>query len=138
MKALPALVRLHRWQLDERRRDVAELERLVADLQAQRSGLDTEMAAEQTIARAAGPGAFAYPGFAQGVIARRARLDASIAELNDRIAAARELLDVQFRELKRYEIAEDSRQRRARYAADRRAQTMLDEVGLEMHRRRAT
>ena len=81
-------------------------------------------------------GAFAYAGFARGVISRRETLQNSLAELEARIAAAQQDVAEAFQDLKRHEIALAAKQRRQREEADRRQQVELDEVSIEMHRRR--
>ena len=47
---LKSLIRLHRWQVDERRRQVAELEGFAEKLRQDMARLAEERAAEQTAA----------------------------------------------------------------------------------------
>jgi hypothetical protein len=136
MRALSTLIRMHRHLLDEKRRALTDLENLRADLIAQRDKLEAELVREQEVARQVEVGAFAYAGFARGVISRREKLQASLTELEARIAAAQEEVATAFQDLKRHEIALAARQRRQREEADRRRQIELDEVSIEMHRRR--
>jgi flagellar FliJ protein len=137
MRALSTLIRMHRHQLDEKRRAVTDLESLRADLIRQREKLEADLVQEQEVAKKVEVGAFAYAGFARGVITRREKLQASLAELEARIAAAQEEVATAFQDLKRHEIALAAKQRRQREEEERRRQTELDEVSLEMHRRRS-
>lgn len=136
MRALSTLIRMHRYQLDEKRRALTDLENLRADLVRQREKLEADLVQEQEVAKKVEVGAFAYAGFARGVINRREKLQGSLAELDARIAAAQQDVAAAFQDLKRHEIALAAKQRRQREEADRRQQAELDEVSLEMHRRR--
>ncbi len=138
MKGLPALIRLHRWQLDEKRRELADLQRLEDDMLAQVQRLHDEVAAEQDYAQNADTGGLAYGGFAAGVLLRRQRIEQSIAEIGRRIEAKREELAESFRDLKRYETTLAQREKRAALEADRRAQAALDEISMIQFQRKAT
>jgi flagellar export protein FliJ len=137
MRALSTLIRMHRYQLDEKRRALTDLENLRADLIRQREKLESDLAQEQEVAKKVEVGAYAYAGFARGVIARREKLQGSLAELEGRIAAAQEDVATAFQDLKRHEIALAAKQRRQREEEERRRQIELDEVSIEMHRRRS-
>jgi len=136
MRTLSTLIKMHRYALDEKRRALTDLENLRADLVGQREKLEADLVREQDVAKQTESGAFAYAGFHQGYIQRRDRLIASLAELETRIAAAQEDVSVAYQDVKRHEIALASRQRKQREEEERRAQNVLDEVSLDMHRRR--
>lgn len=137
MKGLAALIRLHSWRLDEKRRELADLQRLEDQLLADAQRLEAEMAAEQEFAaKNSDTGAFSYGGFAIGVIERRKRIAASIAEVRRRIDDKRAEVAEAFQELKRYEITQAERKKRQQAEANRRAQADLDEISLEQYQRR--
>jgi flagellar FliJ protein len=136
MRTLSTLIKMHRHALDEKRRALTDLENLRADLIAQREKLDADLAREQDVAKQTESGAFAYAGFHQGYIQRRDRLALSLAELETRIAAAQEDVSTAYQDVKRHEIALAARQRKQREEEDRRTQNTLDEISLDMHRRR--
>lgn len=136
MKGLAALIRLHSWRLDEKRRELADLQRLEDQFLADLQRLEAEVAAEQEFAKTSDSGAFSYGGFAVGVIERRKRIEASIAEVRRRIEEKNEEVAEAFRELKRYEITQAERLKRQRVEAERRAQAALDEMSLIQHQRR--
>jgi flagellar protein FliJ len=137
MRTLSTLIRMHRYRLDEKRRALTDLENLRADLVRQQDKLGAELVREQEVAKTAECGAFAYAGFARGYIERREKLLASLAEIGTRIEAAQDDVNVAFQDLKRHEIALAARQKRQREEAERRAQIELDEISLDMHRRRS-
>jgi flagellar FliJ protein len=137
VKGLSALIRLHRWQLDEKRRELAELQRLEDGMLGQVQRLEDEVAAEQDFAQSAETGGITYGGFARGVIHRRQKVEETIAAIRSQIELKREDLAGAFRDLKRYEITLKEREKRDRVAADRRTQGDLDEIAMQQHRRKA-
>lgn len=137
MRSLETLIRVQRRQLDQLRRDLAALETLAHDLREQAAALEAEVKTQQATAKRAAPEvAFAYSNFAQWAVERRARLAASIADVGGRLDAARAQASEAFQELKRFDIVLANRRARAREEASRRDQALLDEIGLEGHRRK--
>ena len=136
MSALDSLIRLHRWQLDERKRDLATLEDLAAKLNEEREKLEREDKREQLVAAASPEAAFAYAGYARGLIDRRRKIEQSQAEIVDQIARAREALAQAFQEAKRYEIAAANRVKVQEQRDAKRQQRVLDDLGVEGFRRK--
>jgi flagellar protein FliJ len=136
MSALDSLIRLHRWQLDERQRDLATLEALAASLAEERRRLEAEDRREREAAVTAPETAFAYAGYVRAMIERKRKLNQSEAEISSRILGAREALAEAFQEVKRYEIAAASRAKQQAAKLARIEQQALDELGIEGHRRR--
>ena len=134
MRGLPTLIRLLRWQLDEKRRKLGDLEHLRADFHAQSERLEVELRAEQDSAALTDEGRYAYPTYAEAVIDRRRTLVRSIAEVEASIAEAREEVAAAFEKVKTHEIVGERLEARAWAAAARREQLGFDEIGLEMYR----
>lgn len=137
MSTLDSLIRMHRWQLDERRRHVADLDALAEKLRDEQRRLDAEEKYEQQIAATSPEGAFAYAGYASGLIERRRKLIQSLAEVAEQIVAAREALAEAFQEMKRYETTAANRARQQQQRDERRQQRVLDDLGVERFRRRS-
>ena len=135
MSALESLIRIHRWQLDEQRRNVADIEQLVAKLRAEIERLAAEEIAEQSAAAQSSEASFAYGSYAGAVIERRRKLLQSLAGAEAQAAKAREVLGEVFQELKRYEIAAAKRVLNQRLEANRLQQNDMDEMAIEIHRR---
>lgn len=131
------LIRLHEFRVDEQRRKLGELLRMLEDLEKQAQRLEVELVDEQQIAaRTPGETDLTYGAYANAVIERRERIAASIAEAEEYVAQARDELADEYQDLKKYEIAQENRDRRAALAEARREQGLLDELGLQSHRRR--
>jgi len=137
VKGLAALIRLHSWRLDEKRRELADLQRLEDQFLGDAQKLEQEVITEQEIAKTAEGGSFSFAGYMLGVKARRQKIAASIADVRKRIDDKRAEVADAFQELKRYEITQAERLKRERAEADRRAQAELDEMSLVQYERRA-
>ncbi|HEX7775020.1 MAG TPA: flagellar export protein FliJ [Parvibaculum sp.] len=135
MRNRDTLIRLHRFQVDEKRRKLAELELMAQEFRASERELEAQVEAEQKKAGISDVAHFAYPMFAKSVIRRRQNILASIEDIERQLDAAKEELAAAFRELKKYELLEDSRKRKHRKEVMRIEQSELDEVALGIHRR---
>jgi flagellar protein FliJ len=135
-KGLGGLIRLQRFHLDARRRDLAEFDRLVARFEGQIQGLQDQMRREAELASKSGIEAMSYGPYVQGAILRRRNLERSLAEAQDRRAKAQAALQVAFEEVKRLELTAAERERRERLAAERVENIEQDERGIEQFRRR--
>ncbi len=131
MSVKQALVRLSKWKVDQVRRKLMALAASRAEIEQARADLEESVLREQRLAAdlaAHGECVIGYGGFAQGVIARREKLSQSLDELDTVMAELRAQVNLAYRELKKYEIAEERDQARARRARSRRQQQALDEV----------
>ena len=136
MSALPSLIRLHRWRLEEKRRTLATLHGLIADLRNQAQQLEDEIAREQQAAAASHEAGFNYGRYAAEAIRRRQNIAVSIANLEGQVAIAHDEVSAAFQEAKRFEIALERAEERDRIETERRDQAVQDEVALNVFRRR--
>ena len=136
MKSLVSQIRIHKWNVDEARRRLADLERLAARLAEDLSALDLEMTREREVAGRSSEAATTYHDYIAAALRRQETLRRSIAEVDSQLEQARGELQEAFSTLKKFELAAqtiDLRARKARAARDVRAQ---DEVALSMYRRK--
>jgi len=136
VRALPNLIRLSKWTLDEARRKVTDLETLKASFLKELADLDEELGREQHAARGSIDSLITLQCYYQHVRERRGRLARSVAEVEAALERARTDTEDAYRELKKYETALENVEKRERAAADKREQVVLDEVGLDIHRRK--
>ena len=136
MSALDSLIRLHRWQVDERRRHLADLEGLATQLTEESHRLDREEAKEQAAAATSPEAAITFAAYARQLIERRRKLAQSQAEVAEQIERSRTLLADAFQEVKRYETMAANRLRQQQRREERRQQQALDNLGIEAFRRR--
>ena len=88
MKSRDTLIRLRRFQVEEKRRRVRQIEIMMAEFSRMTVDLDREIAAEEKRAGISDPSHFAYPTYARAAITRRENLKSSIAELAGQIEEA--------------------------------------------------
>jgi len=131
MKSRDTLIRLKRFHVDEKRRQVAQIEAMIADFQRMAADLDREISVEQTRAGIDDPGHFAYPTYAKAAMARRDNLVQSADNLKGQLEDARGQLAEAFEELKKVEILEERDQVRERAAEGRAEQAELDRIGAQ-------
>lgn len=136
MRSLPNLIRLHRWRLDEKRRQLAELGRARATLEGDLERLDQELVRERDAAGTSFETAGVFQAFLTEVRARQARIAQSIEGLDHEIEIVHAETQEAFSELKSYELALEEHERRLAAERARREQAVLDEVALNRHRRR--
>lgn len=136
-RTLETLIRLNRFEVDEKRRALQALLDREAEIQATIRRLDAELKAEQEAAarpEAAELGAV-YGAFAAAAKTRKAEQLERLADLYPEIEAARADLAEAFAGLKKYEIAKRNRDEAEAADAARREGIELDEMGLAAHRR---
>ena len=134
MKSRETLIRLKKFQVDERRRKVAQIETMIAEFERMAGDLDREIKVEQDRANIHDPGHFAYPTYAKAAMTRRENLRRSADELRQQLDDAQAALGEAFEELKKVELLDERDQARERADARAREQAELDRIGaMRMH-----
>ena len=100
MKSRETLIRLKRFHVDEKRRQVAQIETMIAEFGRMAADLDREIAVEQERAGITDPAHFAYPTYAKAALQRRDNLLRSGGDLKQQLDDARAALEEALDELK--------------------------------------
>ena len=130
MKSRETLIRLRKFQVDEKRRKVAQIESMIAEFERMAGDLEREIKAEQDRAGIHDPGHFAYPTYAKAAMQRRENLVRSAEELKIQLDDAKNALADAFEELKKVEMLDERDQMRERAEEAAREQAELDAIGL--------
>jgi flagellar export protein FliJ len=130
MKSRETLIRLKKFQVDEKRRKVAQIESMIAEFERMAGDLEREIRIEQDRAGIHDPGHFAYPTYAKAAITRRENLKRSADELRGQLDDAKAALGEAFEELKKVELLDERDQMREREAINAAEQAELDSIGL--------
>jgi len=110
-----------RFEYDEKRQQVNDIEMMIADFCRTANDLDQQIKIEQQTAGISDVNHFAYPTFARAAIIRRDNLRSSVAELERRLDRARQEALEAFEQLKLSESAGDlEAQRQVRPGVRRR------------------
>lgn len=130
MKSRETLIRLKRFQLDEKRRQVSQIEMMIAEFERMANELDREIVAEQNRANIHDPSHYAYPTYAKAARQRRDNLMGSAGELKGQLDDAKAALAEAFEDLKKVEILEERESQRDRQAETMREQAEMDRIAL--------
>jgi flagellar protein FliJ len=130
MKSRETVVRLKKFQVDEKRRKVAQIETMIAEFDRMAGDLEREIRIEQDRAGIHDPAHFAYPTYAKAAIGRRENLKRSIEELRIQLEDAKSALGEAFDDLKKVELLDVRDQMRERETEPAAEQSELHEVGL--------
>jgi flagellar protein FliJ len=130
MKSRETLIRLKKFQVDEKRRKVAQIEAMIAEFDRMAADLEREIKVEQDRAGIHDPAHFAYPTYAKAAITRRENLRRSAEELRIQLEDAKLSLAEAFDELKKVELLDERDQMREREAENAAEQAELDSMAL--------
>jgi flagellar export protein FliJ len=107
MKSRDAVIRLKRFEVEEKRRKLAEIEAMIGEFNQMGSDLDRQIAIEQERAGVTDVNHYAYPTFAKAAMQRRDNLANSVAGLEAKLAVARGELDEASEDLKKIELLQE-------------------------------
>ena len=125
MKSRETLIRLKKFQVDEKRRKVAQIEGMIAEFERIAGDLEREIKTEQDRAGIHDPAHFAYPTYAKAAMQRRENLKRSANELKIQLEDAKATLGEALEEMK---LLDERDQIRERAEGDVRGQAELDAV----------
>ena len=128
MKSRDTLIRLKKFQVDEKRRKVAQIEAMIAEFERIATDLDREIKTEQDRAGIHDPSHFAYPTYAKAAMQRRENLKRSADELKVQLDDAKAVLGEAFEELKKVEMLDERDKAHEKAEANAREQTELDRI----------
>jgi flagellar FliJ protein len=137
MKSRETLIRLKKFQVDEKRRKVAQIEGMIAEFDRMGTDLEREIKSEQDRAGIHDPAHFAYPTYAKAAMTRRENLKRSADELRIQLEEAKSALGEAFEEMKKVELLDERDQARERDEEAAREQANLDAIGLMRNGARA-
>jgi flagellar FliJ protein len=133
-RGLASLIRLQRWRIDQKRRELAELEQQRADCAQRIEALSARIKAEQSGSDDAVL-TFSYANYVRAALAQRQSLSDTLAKMDDAVAACRADIAAVFRDLKKFEVAQARREEQAAQEQTRREQSDMDEVAMNLFRR---
>jgi|SRR5512135_2868100 flagellar protein FliJ len=128
MKSRETLIRLKKFQVDEKRRKVAQIEAMIAEFERIATDLDREIKTEQDRAGIHDPAHFAYPTYAKAAMTRKENLKRSADELKVQLDDAKAMLGEAFEELKKVEMLDERDKAHEKAEANAREQTELDRI----------
>ncbi len=106
MKARGNLLRLKHFQVEDKTRQLAQIDMMITEFQRMADELEAQIKFEEEKAGISDRSHFAYPTFAKAAIQRRDNLVVSVRDLNDKRVGAQIALDEADEELKNTQLKE--------------------------------
>lgn len=130
MKSRETLIRLRKFQVDEKRRRTAQIETMIAEFERMTADLDREIKSEQEKVGISDPAHFAYPTYAKAAKQRRENLLRSVDDLKVQLDEAKAELAEAFEELKKVELLNERDQANERAEQAAQEQREMDSIGI--------
>ena len=124
-----SLIRLKKFQVDEKRRQVAQIEMMISDFERMASELDQQIEIEQTKTGISDVAHFAYSTFAKAALTRRDNLLNSANDMKGKLEAAQDGLAEALEDLKKVELLDQREHQREKDEQLKIEQQEYDEIG---------
>ncbi len=128
-----SLIRLKKFNVDEKRRQLAQIEAMIGDFERMAAELDQQIEIEHQKTGITDSTHFAYSTFAKAALTRRDNLLASADNLRAKQEAAQEELAEALEELKKVELLSQRTNLRERQERDKAEQNEYDEIARMRH-----
>ncbi|MGF1607421.1 MAG: flagellar FliJ family protein [Rhodothalassiaceae bacterium] len=125
---LSQLIRLARWQLNEKRRALADAWRVVDAIDQRLAALKQQLESEAVVAMQTAAGAQSYGAFVSAVRDLREALLRDRHQAEAGVAEKTEAVRLAYEELKRYELMQARREQEVAMALAKREQAELDDI----------
>ena len=138
MADLNPLIRLRKYRVEEKQKILAELFRQTELLEGRKRMLLAELEREQALSEQSGDvnSMVAFAAYAARVYTGIEQLNVQIARMEPRILKAQEEMREAFSEQKKAEIIQEQRDQEEADEIARKENTNLDEIGVEVFRRK--
>ncbi|HEY4201863.1 MAG TPA: flagellar export protein FliJ [Devosiaceae bacterium] len=123
-----SLIRLKKFQVDEKRRQVTQIEMMVADFERMASDLDQQIEIEQQKTGISDVAHFAYSTFAKAALTRRDNLLASAHDMREKLESAQDALAEAIEDLKKVELLDQREHQRETAEQNKIEQDEFDEI----------
>ncbi|MEC9342234.1 MAG: flagellar export protein FliJ [Pseudomonadota bacterium] len=107
MKSRDSQLRLKHFQVEDKTRQLTQIDLMIGELTRMADELDNQIRIEEEKSGITDSNHFAYPTFAKAARQRRDNLQVSIRELNERRQAAQDALDEAEEALKKAQLLEN-------------------------------
>jgi len=134
---LNPLIRVQKHALEQKQKFLAELYRQAEEYENQKTNMLETLEKERASLSDMGVEMLSYFGpYEASVDARVKEIDEALLTLNTRIDMAREDMRAAFAEVKKIEMTQEERDAEEQRGIDKKQSSELDEIGLEVFRRK--
>ncbi len=137
-KELHTLIRLRKWDVDEKQRALAVVLRAEESIIARQEALEAEIKNELALAaQLPADQRGTLHGYFKRCEGYRAALTSALDDVRQRIVKAQDQLAEAYRRLKTFEVTQKQRDLAEEHEENRLETIDLDEIGLNLHRRKS-
>ncbi len=133
---LKTLIRVHKFELDEKQRKLGNLLRFEQALLNRKVLLAERFKQEEEAANISPVAALTFGAYVDWHVDENKRVDRALEENRQEIILMREEIMEAYQELKTLEITQENREKRELAELERKMNAILDEIGLTLHRRK--
>ncbi len=130
-----SLIRLKKFQVDEKRRAVSQIDMMMADFERMAGELDQQIELEHNKTGISDANHFAYSTFAKAALQRRDNLLASAEDMREKLEAAQDDLAEALEDLKKVELLSQREHGRVVAEENKAEQAEYDEIARMRHMR---
>lgn len=135
---LKTLIRVHKFELDEKQRKLGALLRFEQALLNRKVLLAERFKQEEEAANVSPVAALTFGAYVDWHVEENKRVDRALEDNRQEIILMREEIMEAYQELKTLEITQENREKRELAELERKMNSILDEIGLTLYRRRKT
>jgi len=128
-----SLIRLKKFQVDEHRRALSQIEMMIADFERMAGELDQQIELEHSKTGISDATHFAYSTFAKAALTRRDNLMTSADDMREKQETAQDQLAESLEELKKVETLSERENQRQRDEENKAEQAEYDEIARLRH-----
>ena len=128
-----SLIRLKKFNVDEKRRQLSQIEMMIGDFERMAAELDQQIEIEHQKTGISDVAHFAYSTFAKAAIVRRDNLLASANDMKEQQEAAQDALSEALEDLKKAELLDQRAKNSARTEEAKAEQQEYDEIARMRH-----
>ena len=133
MQKIETMIKVHKWNLDEKRQQLHDLKKLLEQFEQQEQKLNEEFEKEKEALKKQGDVKADFVNYKKLIESRKKTLHDSMDSVEEQIKVAeKEMLDA-FQKLKKFELIRDNAQQKSRKKRELKFQKQLDEVGINQY-----
>tara|TARA_B100000686_G_C16284729_1_gene710627 strand:- start:67 stop:483 length:417 start_codon:yes stop_codon:yes gene_type:complete len=135
MKAITSLIRLHKWELEQKRRELVFLQGEEISIIKEKKDLENQLKKEQKFIANDIDLLRLYGNYAQYIIQEREKLDSDLKLIDKKLIEARIKVGEAYQDLKKYEIFLADLKEKIKKKIQDIENIEADEISIEIYRR---
>ena len=135
MRAITSLIRLHKWELEQKRRELVFLQGEEASIIEKKNQLEYGLKKEQELIANDVELLRLYGNYAQCIIQERENLESELKSINEKLLESRIKVGQAYQDLRKYEIVLSDLEVKEKRDLQGAENKEVDEISIEIFRR---